>query len=618
MQFLHPAFLWLLLLGIIPVVLYLVRRRSKKVRVSTLVFFKTLAQEHQESAWLRRLKRWLSLAMTLLLLALAVFVLARLIVRPDQEDSYQTIVILLDRSASMGVRDGGGETRLDVAKRGLRERLLRVPEGVGIALIAYDQRPEVLLPRSRQRRELLSRLDGVETRPIPGRGALALETAQMIAGLEPPSVIWHVSDETSPIAEEITNVKHLNVALGEVSNTAITAVQVRPVPLEYARYDVFVRVALNGDAPAPVKSWLNATVGGIPNQRREIELDPGTEITLTFRINGSRDQILSLALEPERDDFPLDDQVSLPLPEMRPILAAWIRPDESEDPYTRLALSALQESGSFELLKGSPAAWPLTEPVDVVIFDGWVPETWPESTPAVVVNPPDRQAPFAARRLKAPVPHDGVRAGNADHPVLFRVSSGRVAVTQTSVYDTRGTLEPLWFAGDDAVLSAGEVGGSRLVLMGFSPGLSERLPLTASFPLLMGNALFWCIEKDGRGERGIALSHTGDLVTMAGESITWTEAGDRGPRKTTLPLRNGPVEMERTGIWSSDSGQQGAAYLLSATESDLRARDEGVADDSAYFETKERFAGAFNYSLLFGIGLLLLLESWLFHRHAVY
>jgi hypothetical protein len=104
MEFLNPGSLWLFLLGLIPVVLYLVRRRSKKVRVSTLVFFKTLAREHQESAWLRRLKRWLSFLLTLLVLSLAVLILSRLIVRQDAADQYRTVVILLDRSASMEVR----------------------------------------------------------------------------------------------------------------------------------------------------------------------------------------------------------------------------------------------------------------------------------------------------------------------------------------------------------------------------------------------------------------------------------------------------------------------------------------------------------------------------------
>ncbi|MDP4791407.1 MAG: VWA domain-containing protein, partial [Verrucomicrobiales bacterium] len=195
MQFLNPGLLWLLLLGIIPVMLYLFRRRSKRVRVSTLVFFKTLAQEHQESAWLRRMKKWLSFLLTIALLALAVFVLSRLIVQQDDADEYRTVVILLDRSASMEVRDENGETRMEVAKRFLEERLKKVPEEVGVALIAYDVRPEVLQARTLKRRELLSRLDAVTTRPIPGRIDAALESAKMLAGLEPPAAIWHISDQ---------------------------------------------------------------------------------------------------------------------------------------------------------------------------------------------------------------------------------------------------------------------------------------------------------------------------------------------------------------------------------------------------------------------------------------
>jgi len=617
MEFLNPGSLWLFLLGLIPVVLYLVRRRSKKVRVSTLVFFKTLAREHQESAWLRRLKRWLSFLLTLLVLSLAVLILSRLIVRQDAADQYRTVVILLDRSASMEVKDGEGETRLAVAKRILRERLKQVPEEVGVALVAYDLRPDVLQPRTTKRRELLSRLEAVETRPIEGRPDAALETARMIAGTEPPAVIWHLSDRLLAPAPEDVAVRELSLALPGVVNAGITAVQLRGVPLEHARYDVFVRVGLNRDAPARTKARLDFSVGGIPSQVRELELDPGAEASVTVRVNGSRDQLLRLSLTTDGDGFPVDDEVLLPLPEIRPILAAWIRPDGAEDPYTRLALTSVQESGSFELLKGGPSSWPLSEPVDAVIFDGWLPESWPEKTPVVVINPPDHAAPLAVRRPAAPVPHDSVRTGNEDHPVLFRVSSGRVAVTQTAIYDSRPALEPLWFAGDEPVLSAGEINGNRVVVLGFSPGLSERLPLTASFPILMGNALYWCVAP----EQEVARQHTlrtGELAKVSGSSITWTMREGRDLKTRQFPLAGELVEMDRIGSWETDAGVRGSAHLLSIGESDLPALDPEERGDPAYFEVRSGIAGNLKWWLLAAVVALLLLESWLFHRHAVY
>src|SRR5690606_15676604 len=181
--------------------------------------------------------------------ALAVFVLSRLVARQDDADRYRTVVILLDRSASMSVRDDSGETRLDAAKRLLRERLKQVPEEVGVALVAYDLRPEVLQPRTTKRRELLSRLDAVETRPIAGRPDAAVETARMIAGLEPPSALWHLSDHLLERPVEGIALHEKNLALPEVANAGITAVRLRGVPLEHARYDVFVKIARNPDAP---------------------------------------------------------------------------------------------------------------------------------------------------------------------------------------------------------------------------------------------------------------------------------------------------------------------------------------------------------------------------------
>lgn len=631
MQFLNPALLWLLLLGLVPVALYLFRRRSRKIRVSTLVFFKTLAQEHQESAWLRRLKKILSFVLTLLMLALAVLVLARLVLPQDEGGRLRSIVILLDRSASMAVADESGETRLDAAKRILSERLQRVPEEVGLSLVVYDSRPEVVQPRTLKRRELLSRLDSVETRPIAGRSDTALEMAEMLAGLEPPAMVWHLSDrplraadgagEESPDAEpEPTapyELRELDLALPEVVNAAITAVRLRPVPLEHARYDAFVEVSLNRAAPEPVALRLLASVGGIPSQVRDLELEPGERSGLTLRLNGSRDQILRLELESPRDDFPLDDRVSLPLPEIRPITAAWIRADESEDPYTRLALASIQESGSFQLLKGGPGAWPLSEEVDAVIFDGWLPAEWPAGLPAVVIDPPDSAGTLPVRRLAAPLPHDGVRVGNAAHPVLFRVSSSRVALTQTASVETSGALEPLWWAGSDAVLAAGEVGGGRLVVMGFSPGRSERLPLTASFPILMGNALFWCVDREGKMDETRLLA-TGELARIPGGSLTWLGEGGAGPRQR-LAVESEVVEMDRIGIWEDETGKRGAAHLLSAAESDLRALGQtGVADEDDYFASGGGLAGNLKYWLLGALLVVVLAESWLFHRHAVY
>src|SRR6187401_3052226 len=154
MRFLHPQLLNFLWLALIPIALWLFRRKAKRIPVSTLLFFRSLAREHQESAWLRRLKRLLALLLSVLVLAFAAFALSR----PFHEgggDTPKSLVILLDRSASMSAVDAKGRTRLDEAKALLRERLGSVPVNVICSLVLYDAKADVVQSRSTTRRELI-------------------------------------------------------------------------------------------------------------------------------------------------------------------------------------------------------------------------------------------------------------------------------------------------------------------------------------------------------------------------------------------------------------------------------------------------------------------------------
>jgi len=168
MRFLQPElfYTWAALLAV-PIVLYLFRPRPRTVLTSTLPFFKWLAREHQDNAWLRRLKQLLSLLISLAVLGAGAASLGQLVVSPAQ-DELATVVMLVDRSASMGARRGDGPNCHEKALALLRERLAGLPAGTGVAVIAYDRRPEVLLPRTIDRRDVERKLDQIEVRPVAG------------------------------------------------------------------------------------------------------------------------------------------------------------------------------------------------------------------------------------------------------------------------------------------------------------------------------------------------------------------------------------------------------------------------------------------------------------------
>ncbi|MHC4251884.1 MAG: VWA domain-containing protein, partial [Planctomycetota bacterium] len=281
MRFLHPTLLaWLGVLAA-PIVLYLFRRKPREVRVSTLLFFKTLARAYQESAWLRWLKRIVSFLLTVAVLLCGVFALARLVVSPRAGD-LKGVVVLVDRSASMAAKDSGGTTRLEEGLRAARARLAGLGGGVAVAVMTYDRRPEILLPFTLDRRDAERALDTISVRAVEGDAPGALALARRLAAIESPAAVWHVSDndvhhqdtkdtkgtmddadppsgeEAVPLGDlgvlvvDAVAVEDISVPLASPVNAGLTAFQLRRLPLERGKLEAFIQVHCAADGPREV------------------------------------------------------------------------------------------------------------------------------------------------------------------------------------------------------------------------------------------------------------------------------------------------------------------------------------------------------------------------------
>lgn len=618
MRFLAPQLLHLAWLALLPLALYLFRKKARRVPVSTLLFFRTLSREHQESAWLRKLKKWLSLLLTLLVLIFAVLALAR----PTQElgaDSPGAVVLVLDRSASMAAKDGSGASRLDAAKARLKERLRSLPDQVIVSLVAFDARPRVLLSRSRNRRECLRLLEAVQPTPMEARPDACWSVVRRLMELEAGSQVWHAGDsaftETGGLPYAF-----LDVALARPVNVGITGFQIRQAPLSRDRYEGFVKVTAAHANPAKISATLEVSIAGRLAQLRELDLEPGASASLILPLEGVRGQRLELRLKAPGDCLGWDDAVAAPLPATRPLVVAYVA--EKPDPFTELALASMIEAGRIEMLKGGPSAWPMKDKPDVYIFEHWTPDSLPADRPVIILDPAKSIGPVQVRALQPPgLPHDSVRSVAPDHPVLFRVSASRLAVTQTSVLELGGALEPLWMAGTEPVLAAGEVNGQRLVVSTFSPSISEQLALLPAFPLALGNAIYWSAENSAALAE-LKTYKPGSLLHVPG-LVQWTEWTGSQFVEASDQAENGLLFIQRIGAWQAGEGLSGSVVLASAAETDVPARRDPVAggdNTPAALPVIKAGARMADWPRLFIIGLLALLiaESFLFHRRAVF
>jgi hypothetical protein len=469
-------------------------------------------------------------------------------------------------------------------------------------------------------------------RPVAENAAATWAAASAMAGLETPAEVWWAGDvppTSGPAAPVGVTRVDLPVALPAPANAGITAFSVSRVPLVHARFQAYVQVALNAGADGPRTAVLEPRVAGLPLARRELKLEPGKTEGLSLEIEALQDQVLEVSLQMDGDVLAADDTVVARLPAARPLVVAWFTP--SPDPFTTLALQALASEGEIEVFTGGPSQWPPPKLPDVAIFDGWLPDPWPAEVSAVVINPPGSSGPVRARPLDPAVPREEVRAVAEEHPVLFRLNPGRLALMQTSVLDASGVFQPLWMAGDQPVLVAGENGQQRLVVLACAPALSKQLPLTTSYPLLLGNAVYWCAERSG-ATRTLEVQASGTLVEGISAPIEWREIRN-GALADSLAVpvpSTGMVVLDRLGLWrTADGAREGAVALLSRQETDLNAQRrpmDGMDAMDAMDASGSGGAGA-PPRMAFGgemtrwlIGLVLaalLLESWLYHRHAL-
>ncbi len=617
MRLLHPANLHWLWLAIIPVALWLFRRKAKRVPVSTLLFFRSLAREYQESAWLRRLKHIFSLLLSLLVIALATLALARPF-GVGGGGTLKSLVIILDRSASMAAKDVKGLTRLAVAKSLLKERLKALPENVITSLVLYDAKSEIAQSRGTNRRELLRLIDQADAVPLEDRPEDAIAVARRLAALDAPAEIWCASDrQIKDTSEGGTAMRMINVALEQPLNVGITAFQIRPAPLTRNRFEAFIEVSAASANEKQVEATLEARLDGRPVQLRRIELKPGASTRLILPLEGGKGQRLEVETRCDGDCLGWDNLAIAPIPEIKPVIVAWFT--EAPDPFIELALSSMLAEERIQVLKGGAKDFPPKEKPDVYVFENWLPNEWPADRPALVLNPPSNCGPIHAKKLDRPMPYDALRAVQPDHPVLYRVTSGRVAITQTTVLNVNDTLEALWMAGQEPVLAAGESGGQRIVVTAFVPGKSEQLALMSAFPLLIGNSLYWCAENND-AFTSLRPKKPGDFVSIDSGITKWHSWNGAKFVDVTEETKSGWLELRRIGVFETPEGKVHSSLLLSAHETDVPMKSSATPNIPTSDKSIQHWAsdgGWWTKLLWLALGVLLL-ESWLFHRRAVY
>lgn len=138
MNFIHPGFVVAgMCAAALPILIHLMlRQRARQLPIGSVRFLKDVLRQHTRR---RRIKQWLLLALR----TLAVLLLAMLFARPYFDRSHlegpnREVIVLIDRSASMKAKRGGGKSAYETAWDFARRELTRLDPRTAVHLAVFD------------------------------------------------------------------------------------------------------------------------------------------------------------------------------------------------------------------------------------------------------------------------------------------------------------------------------------------------------------------------------------------------------------------------------------------------------------------------------------------------
>ncbi len=503
MNFIQPAFFWLL--GLLPIIvaMYLLKLRREEQVVPSVYLWQRMVREMEANAPWQRLRRNLLLFLQLLFLLFLIFALARPYTY-EEGPAGESLILVIDTSASMAASDTA-PSRLEAAKAQARRLVADQPDSVRVTVIAAGLRARVLAPSSLDRRQVFSAIESLQPEMASADLVSALQLASAAASREPDTRIIILSDGGASLPQLLNLKGYISYLPAGVSDQN-QGVSLLTLTLAPGGESLTAFVQVSNYAGSPASRRLSFFVDGslfkaydleIPAQGQQAVLVEGLDPALGF----------VEARLAEGDSLTLDDRAWAVPPQTRPVPVALV---SEGNLFLETALSLFP---GIELARLRPADlardWTTSElQPELFILDAYTPVTATQTLDFATLPgglffigpysvPEANGVPLFS--IQGLVEFPGLIPADPNDPLLRSISFEEV-----SVQDAAAIPLPTWAAAhlyaDEnqqyPLLFTGEPGGRRVGVLTFDLRHSD-LPLNVAFPLLLANLLNWYVPGQG-------------------------------------------------------------------------------------------------------------------------
>jgi len=542
MSFLHPLGLLALVAVPVLIVLSLWRWRRREVQVSSLLLWRDVAAQWRQAPHARRRRQADPLVVLRVAAALALAAALCGLAWVRASRSERTLVLVLDRSASMAGPGVSGAIRWQWARGELERVLARLGPADRVEIVAVPPPVDRPIRPRLTAAEAVALLRELGPSDAPVDSQELIEVATGAARRQPDAAVIVATDawlEGLP--------KGVAVVAGAAAarNRGIVTFAARPTAR--GTYEVLVGVANAGDKTYEEEVSLRADGRSVGAQR--VSLKPRGRGQAIFDLPLDATTVLEARLD-KPDDIAADNRAWLA---RRPggVRVAWVG-DESH--YLRRALSVQPGVEVVELPEPPQEAVP--SGFDFALYYHAVPRKV-EAGNVVAVAP--RGAVGSLR------PDDLAEAGQAAvvaarDPLMAAVRLDGIAVGRVRKIAAPQDFETLASADGQPLIGRWRQGEARAIYVGIDPATSDW-PLDPSFPIFWANV----VATLGGPGRDFGSVRPGQLC-----QVDWARGEARldGPGGSR-ELIGGVFRPERVGVYTVKSQgreEKFAVSLLSEAE----------------------------------------------------
>ena len=561
MTLLAPWALWLSIVGAAVIALYLLKIKRRRQTVPALDFWRELAGQSQVRSLFQQLKRWLSLALWLVIIACLILAVGNPVLSFGRIKP-RSIAVIVDNSASMQTTepDNEGQTRLQLARQVVHDLATRRPVNDEWMLIEAGRQPRVLQAWTHDRKSIRDAADAIQ----PHLGSADLKAAkdlaaQLLAGKERPWCVL-VSDGAAGQIEKLCadDETALYWPVGHSQNNlGITQLRVRPRRDESLHY---AYLSVLNSSSEDAETQVVFEIDGATSAVEPAAVPAGGVWEKTVALDSPEGGVLRVSLD-RPDDFATDNQAHAII---EPIEAAQVLlvTDPEEAFFFEQALLAMEPLvdpdasrtitiEDFDTLDLNTASY------DLIIFNNCKPQTLPDAGAFVFVNTWPADVPA---KVLGPLTHADLLLARRDHPLVQYISLGAVRLARAREVDLleRGTVLARTTAGAPLIFLCQQP-NRRMLCLAFDV-LESDLPFRNAFPMLLRNALVHLVSEqtawvhrqyrigdviepvrplpEGVTEINVSRPQGDDIagqsVPVRGGSFLFGQTGEPGPLRFTI------------------------------------------------------------------------------------